>query len=86
MSNIYTIRPDSSQSKDVKKLMDHYGVGHASKALLMAAKDLPDLKTRNIELQKRLDKLKDEYIELLNALRERQAVELKIHNIIKTGE
>jgi trimethylamine:corrinoid methyltransferase-like protein len=84
MSNIYTIRPTSEESDNIKNLMEHYNVLHASKALLLAANDLPELQKQHNELMTAYKNVTDQYMTLVQAVKERNAVELKINSLIET--
>ncbi|KAA3638930.1 MAG: hypothetical protein DWP95_11570 [Proteobacteria bacterium] len=86
MSNTYTLRADSEQSNDVSELMEYYQVGHATKALFRAAKDVPVMK-------KQIDKLVDENNRLSVALerlmclvKNRQSAEQAIADFLQDNE
>lgn len=84
MSNVYTLRPSESESKDIKALMKHYRVGHATAALLTAAKDLPVIANDHAELKIAYQKLTADYFALVNTIKEKNTVENKIAQLIET--
>ncbi len=79
---VITVRPDKAEAKKIDTAMKHYGVGHATVALIKAATDVPGL-TR--ELAKRTEELEDaqyQMNELKRLLIKRKQIESEIAEML----
>lgn len=86
MSNTYTLRADSEQSKAVSELMEYYQVGHATKALFQAAKDVPDMRKRINLLVDENTRLSDELERLTGLIKNRLSAEQAIIEFLQSVE
>ncbi len=82
MSNTYTIRPTEDESNDVQVLMKHLKVGHASKALLKAAKELPSMANDYYSLMIRHQNLVNEHSTLKEAIKQKELIDNSIKEIV----
>ncbi len=74
----YTLRTDKDDEEAIKKLKEHLGVGHATRALLMAARNYPGLVEELRSCQQELADTTRKLNSINYLLQERASIEARI--------
>lgn len=82
MPKILTVRPSRKEQNDIVGLMDFYSVGHASKALLLAAKELPELHNAHNILKEQYEALLSNYNDVITLVKQREEIDSSLRRVI----